>query len=91
MRRLCQGFGIGVVFVLALQSCGPRNVSIFGAPLPRYVSRAEVAVQGSGSAESPNYGSHRLTVGGSYLRRVDASSPGYQMNAGLHGNPEAFR
>jgi len=80
---------LGALFTAT--ACGPRNVSFFGTPPPVYVSRQEVADQGSGTSMSPEYRSTRVTVGGSYLRRLDASSPNFRVDAGLHGNPDAFR
>ena len=59
------------------------------------VTRAETADQGSGDAALViGPGGHtlmRTTVGGHYARRLDskAGSAGYQLSAGLHGNPRA--
>jgi hypothetical protein len=76
---------------LASQGCGDRNVSFFGTPTTQYVSRREVADQGSGKSASPDYRAGRVTIGGSYLRRRNASSQSFRVNAGLHGNPDAFQ
>jgi hypothetical protein len=55
----------------------------------REVSRSETAAQGSGAAVGSNYILHRVTVGGSYLRRTDVSSGagGHKLTAGLHHEP----
>ena len=87
---------------VSLASCGGGGGSNPGGAAPPSagasngiyrVTRAETAVQGSGLAEqadpAPGTQVRRLTVGGHYLRRNDATSPSHKLVAGLHGNPTA--
>ena len=83
---------ISAVYVLAASGCGDRNVEGFaGVKPPHEVTRTETADQGSGTSVSNQYTGRRVTVGGSYLRRSFTTSNSYNVNAGLHGKPGAFK
>jgi hypothetical protein len=86
---------IATFLVLTLFSAGCSSnmsrwelVNRFKKAMGHQVERAETADQGSGTA-SVNGGHtvRRVTIGGSYARRIQVASPGYKANGGLHGNP----
>jgi hypothetical protein len=70
-------------------------INTLGIGGKKQVSRAETADQGSGRAAnvagSSGHTLERVTVGGSYARRIDATSPSSSLSAGLHAPPDPAR